>query len=252
MCRKILIVFIFGILANVSVYSKDVSFYYPWNNRISNLNSNLDGIPVPLLSDGVSFRILKIENFHGQNIIDINISSQQTQIEVYYLPIINDYKERKILDLILPMCLPFKFQDTESTRYFLVKFKGKKAGNETVKVDLKTNKKEYSIYKDVLVSRTVYKNTRHLNVWAYFDYNFLVKDMKLEVVKDLSAHNADVLVIPPGYIPAIGNIERERIIKLGQYLKGTEGEFNYYALYMGYTQSSSSVMTKRWKEGVPL
>lgn len=210
--------------------AQNSNWYYPWKNNISNLESSSDTPIIPLLIDGYNYRILKIENFSGNVIHDFDYSCDIATVEIFQLPLMENHSGEDILDLILPID-NLALKDNNVDKYFLVRFKGLKTGDERISFSIHTNKKTYRFSNKLKVARSKYLPPVSLNVFAYFDYNFLVKDLKSQVISDLVAHNVDVLVIPPSVIPDLssGNTDTSA---LSNYLKKTEHKFRYYILYL--------------------
>src|SRR5690606_33144968 len=89
----------------------------------------------------------------------------------------------------------------------------------------------------------------NLNVWAYFDYDFLTKGIKQQVIDDLLCHKNNLLVIPPFHLPKVGkNIKEDGIKRLDNYLEGTLDKFAYYVLYLGYDEKDQYVMSEEWRK----
>ncbi len=212
--------------------AQNSSWYFPWKNNISNLESASDTEDIPLLIDGYNYRILKIRNFSGNVIQDFEYTCDIATVEIFQLPSMKDHSGKDILDLILPVD-NYALKDNDVDKHFLIKFKGLKTGNEVISLSIRTNNKTYRFSKKLKVAGLKYQPPVSLNVFAYFDYNFLVKDLKSQVISDLVAHNVDVLVIPPAVIPdlSVANID---VSALSNYLKNTEHKFRYYILYLNF------------------
>ncbi|ATP57958.1 hypothetical protein CPT03_16560 [Pedobacter ginsengisoli] len=230
-----------------SSFAQKSNWYYPWNNRLDNLQKVKLNDVIPVLLSGSNYRLLAVNNLKGKRVEGINVLSKFASVKIYYLPLMTDYKNRNILDRMVPV-EGSELQPYNKTQYFLVRFYGVKYGNETLKITINTDEDSCILTKEIKVSDIKFQNPLSLNVWAYFDYNFLTKGNKSKIVDDLISHNSNVLVIPPGLFPAVGNISEAGLSKLRGYLKGTNNRFKYYLLYLGYNQNTKSVLTSSWKD----
>ena len=106
-----------------------------------------------------------------------------------------NHENKNILDLIVPLSQNQKFNDTNKEKYFLLKFKTRKAGQENITITLSSEKKSYTYSKQIKTGNYTYKAPLSLNVFAYFDYNFLLKGLKTQVIQDLVNHDNNVLVL---------------------------------------------------------
>lgn len=224
-----------------SCYAKEDNsvWYYILENKLSKLKKTNLNETIPLFIGAEENRILKIQNFKGSTVKNIIINSKNTTVEVYQLPLIKNFDNKDILDIIYPIKLgkPL-YKDESETKFFLVKFKANVAGNDNVDIKIITEQKSYNFSKKIKIGN--FKNNKKidLNVFAYFDYNFILKNLKNEITEDLINHSNTVLVIPPYVIPVleknIGSTD-----SLVTYLKGTSGRFRYYVLYLNLTNNAT-------------
>lgn len=233
--------------------SQEIEWYYPWNNQINNITKVEQVETVPILLNGSNYRILKITSFKANNVNRITIFSNNSTVECFQLPIIKNYKKNQILDLIVPIKSEIIFEDKNSINFFLLKFKGIKPGNENITITISTDEKKYHIEKKISVSNDSFSPKLDLNVWAYFDYNFLVENIKNQIITDLHQHHVSTLVIPPYALPSTDNLSQDKIQKFRDYLKNTEGKFKYYILYLGgFQNTENNMMSTQWKYNFPM
>lgn len=226
------------------------NWYYAWSNNFNNMEAASDDEIVPAVINGKNYRILKISNFSGSIFKNFTYKSATSTVEIYQLPLMQDHNSKKIFDLVLPIKAGEAFYDSTPDKYFLVIFKGTEAGQENVKLTIASDKKIYNYSKQIKTSSKIYKSPINLNVFAYFDYNFLVKDLKTQVINDLEKHNNNVLVIPPSALPNLsqGNFDNTA---LRNYLKGTENKFKYYILYFNFNDNKIDLNNTSLKKNIP-
>lgn len=252
--KKTVNVFILFLLIHSSIVNaKDIDIFYPWNNVVEKMTLASQNEIIPILQKGTNYRIVKIDNFKGNTINKIIVNSNLTKVDIYLLPIIRDYDNNRMLDLMIPIKLNEEITDNIPYKYFLLKFYGDKSGSETVNILLKTNKAKYNISTKVAVTQQEFISDMSLNVWAYFDYNFLLKGLKNQVISDLYQHKVNSIVIPPYALPNVENITKDKVNELRRYLQGTSNKFQYYLLYLGgFIDKENNMMTPQWKKNFPL
>ncbi|MGV8914034.1 MAG: hypothetical protein ACOH1X_01160 [Kaistella sp.] len=216
--------------------SQTPTWYYAWNNTVNTLEAASDSEIIPALINGSNYRILKINNFAGETFKDFTYQSRNSKIEIFQLPLMQNHSNGNILDLILPLRKNEKLYDTGRDKYFLLKFKSHTPGDEKISLSLSSDKKIYTYNKQIRTGNFNYKSPLNLNVFAYFDYNFLIKDLKTQVIQDLVNHDNNVLVIPPAALPNLTQKVYDTSA-LRNYLKGTENKFEYYILYFNFNEA---------------
>ena len=234
---------------NVSkiVFSQDsINFYYPWNTRIESLEVSDNKEAASVFLDGENYRIIKIEKFQGTEIKYVKINSKNTNVRIYELPILSGKDNKKVLDLINPLYKGSVLLEPGAVKYFLLEFKGVRQGTEKVAIYIATNKKTYLTEQLVAVS-SIKKEHLNLNVWSYFNYSYLVSDLKTDVINDLQRQGVTSLVIPPKALPLFGSVSESSKQILSNYIKGTEGKFQYYILYFQFYKDFSRAMDKTWQ-----
>lgn len=250
--KKVYLLLLLVLFIYSHAVSQEIQWFYPWQNDLRKLIKVEENETLPILKNGSCFRILKISNFQGDRINGIIVFSNNVIIECYQIPVITNYTQYKILDLMLPIENNKKLNDGNRTKYFLLKFKGVQPSSENILIHISTNEKTYKLKKKIAVSKEEFVPKLDLNVWAYFDYNFLMEGVKNQVIDDLCKHHVTVLVIPNYVIPVVGNISQTKIQKLKDYLQGTQGKFKYYILYMGgFYKTENNMMTSQWKRNFP-
>lgn len=247
--KKCALLFCASIFFNCSSTQKS-NWYYAWNNNSNNMETAADNEIIPSLINGQNYRILRIDNFSGSTFKGFSYKSTTSAVEIFQLPLMKDHGNKNIFDLILPVKVGEALYDTNPDKYFLVKFKGLQKGQENISLSISSDKKTYNYSKQVKTSDNIFKSPISLNVFAYFDYNFLVKDLKTQVIQDLVNHNNNVLVIPPAVLPnlAQGNFEN---FALRNYLKGTENKFEYYILYFNFNDNKVDMKNSTIKRNIP-
>lgn len=235
MIKNLRFLLILLLAVGCSTQSKS-QWFYMWENSTDRLEAAPGNEKVPVLINGKTYRIIKIENFQGNTVRNITVSSAPAlKVEVEYLPVISNFKNQQIVDLVMPIQKNAPLYNAGSRdKYFLVSFSGVRNGENTVKIDIESNRKKYSFSTAAMVAAERYTQQAALNVFAYFDYNFILKDMKQQVITDLAAHQNNVLVIPPMGMPDILNPNPDFSV-MSQYLKGATGKFEYYILYHNLT-----------------
>ena len=248
--NKILILSFLIIFFNCSS-NQNTSWYYPWQNTYDRLESAPESEIVPALINGKNYRILRINNLNGKIFKGFNYKSQNSKVEIFQLPLMDDHAKNKIFDLIVPLRLGDSFQETQPDKFFLVTWEGSRSGKETVRFSLQTDRQTYQYSKTIKTANLIYTPSINLNVFAYFDYNFLLKDIKKKVIDDLIKHNTDVLVVPPAVLPNLANSDLN-VDGLRNYLKGTENKFKYYILYFNFNDSTIDLNSKSTKNTLPV
>ncbi len=231
--------------------TKPSNWYYPWSNQINSMEAAADDEVIPALVSGQNYRILKIANFSGSVFNGFSYTSSTSSVELFQLPVMQDHGGKTIVDLIMPVKKGEAFTDRNPDKYFLVKFKGLKSGTEKINLTISSDKKSYSYSKSIKTLPSVYSPPVSLNVFAYFDYNFLVKDLKSKVIDDLVRHNTDVLVIPPAVLPDLSKGKTD-VTGLRSYLKGTENKFKYYILYFNFNDHQIDLRNADLKKNIPV
>ncbi len=216
---------------------KNSIWYYTLDNTLDNLQPSLENEIIPSYIDANNYRILKISNFNQNKIRNILIESKSTDVEIFHLPIIKNHQNKDILDLMIPLSEKYlQDLDVSKVQYFLIKFVSKKKGEDNITITFETDKKRtfFKVSKRIFAVDVRNSSKIDLNVFAYFDYNFLVKNAKETIIDDLQKHNSNVLVIPPRVIPDIMMIDQSSI-KLDKYIEKTNDKFDYYILYLNWT-----------------
>ncbi|MGO3653842.1 MAG: hypothetical protein ACTJFN_05675 [Sphingobacterium sp.] len=248
--RKITLVYLVFFVTIISIrsaYAQQINWFSPWENKISNINSLPSQDIIPILNNGKNYRVLEIKDVSNISIKSIEAFSNKANVSIYYLPVVKDYRKNNILDVILPLDALYK-EKRSAKFYLLFVLEGKNQGTGTVNVSVKTEQKEIKLSTPVIVSKPLNIETINLNVWAYFDSDFITKGVKQQVITDLIEHGNDFLVIPPKAIPKIlGTLTSSDVDKFKEYLKGTENKFKYYSLFLGYT-SDVKIKDVQWKK----
>lgn len=248
--RRFLILLCFTIFFNCAS-TQNSTWYYSWQNNYNKLESSPDNEMVPLLVNGKNYRILRINNLNGKTFKGFNYKSNNSKIEIFQLPLMKDHADHNIFDLILPLRVGDSFQEVQGDKFFLMTFEGKKFGQETVNFSIETDRQTYKYSKIIKTANITYTPTINLNVFAYFDYNFLLKGLKTQVIDDLTKHHNNVLVIPPAVLPDLSN-PNVNVSSLETYLKGTENKFKYYILYFNFNDAKIDVNNTLTKRNVPI
>ncbi|UIR55955.1 hypothetical protein LZQ00_17040 [Sphingobacterium sp. SRCM116780] len=213
-------------------------WFYPWETDPAQLvNDNSEFIPVN--KNGINYRIVRIDKFEGSIIQSIQNSNSQLDVSVSELPLVKNYKGTNIIDPVLPIGSNYQMDKTvpNSSKYFLIRLKGKIEGKQRFSITIKTDKVSYTIDNTAIVSDKTFARNLNLNVWAYFDYNFMLKGASNEM-ENLQALGVDVLLIPPYVLPHVSDVSKPN--SLIKYLKGSEKKFKYYIIYFGGFQAKSN------------
>ena len=227
-------------------FSQEVTWYLPWENRINKLVED-STLEVPIINKYANYRILEISSKDPVTLSNITIESNNSEVKIYYAPIVFDYNGREILDVLKPV--DQVTIGAERNHYFFIKFTGKKPGSETVSVNI--HSKDSVIYstKNIYVSNAVNNFPFSINTWAYFDYDFLTKGIREQVIQDLYDSKNDFLIIPHSYFPKVEkDIDELRIDKLREYIKNTDDKFKYYVLFFDYRSEYTSILSDKWKK----
>ena len=230
--------------------TQNTNWYYAWQNTYNKLESSPDIETIPTLINGKNYRILRINNLNGKIFKGFSYKSNNSKLKIFQLPLMEDHANNKIFDLVLPLRSGDSFQETQQDKFFLITFEGSRSGQETVNFSLETDRQSYKYSKVIKTANQTYSPSINLNVFAYFDYNFLVKGLKTKVIQDLTDHHTDVLVIPPAVLPkpdqSTFNTE-----PLRNYLNGTENKFKYYILYFNFNDSKIDMNSITTKKSIP-
>lgn len=238
-----------------NIYAQTITWYYPWENAIQKLEAARATETIPLPLKGKDFRILKITNNSSKLVTLTGYSavSQGVSIEVYSLPVIRNFNNRPILDLMQPFQGGMISINKGAAAYFLVKYKGLRKGQDNVSVTFKqSNGKSLTTSKKVYVGNALEAPKLNMNVWANFSYP-LIKGLQNQVVNDLVAHHANVLIIPSNVLPSVtaGKIANSTP-KLDNFLKGLAGKFDYYIVYHNYKDFDKDfALSDKWKRNFP-
>jgi len=237
------ILFFFLLLFNQSVAQGNL--YLINENRVSKLILDKNNI-IPIPKNGASYRILQVNLKSNQKLISFFGGSNKNKIELFHLPIIKTISNENALDVILPVTKNYSL--TKGNQYFLLKISGNQSGldNFMLKINLTDNTISKNL--SLAVSNSSFSTTKLMNVWSYFDYNFLVKDLKSSVIKDLKSHKVSSIVIPPYVLPEVNNITNGKLIQLSSYLNGATGFDNYLIYYGGFKNNKNVFLTPKWKQ----
>lgn len=240
------LVFLFLILFSINSFGQKIEWYLPWENRLSHLIKDDPSVAVPIILGQNNYRILKLSLDKGVSLEQLNVESDNSDVDIYYAPVISDYDNRQIIDVLLPMNT--NDLNNSSTYYFFVDFKGIKPGLEKVAINIKTNKSTDRAIKDIYISSKTDPYLFSINTWAYLDYDFLVNGLKDQQVQDMHDSRNDYLLIAHAHFPKVEqDIDKERVEKLKSYLKGTEDKFQHYVLFFDYRPEYTSILSEKWK-----
>lgn len=237
----LLIVFAF----HLSPLKAQNDLFYINENQVSNLIKD-NNISIITARNGISYRILRINLESSQNFVDISYTSKKSIIDFFHLPIVKTISNNYALDVIIPMKKDYYLK--KGLNYFLIKINGKEPGSESINVNLKLSKQVISKKLNLVISKDGFSKSSLMNVWSYFDYNFLVRGVKSQVLRDLRSHNVKSIVIPPYVLPDVNNLKNEKIVQLNEYVKGANG-FKYYLIYFGgFKNNKNEFLSKKWRE----
>lgn len=234
-------------------FSQTMEVYYPWDNDLRKLSQAEFSEEIPLLLNGSNYRIVKIKDFKGRRINKFAFKANNTKIEAFELPIIKNYQNNNILDLMIPLSSNMQLEGNQNDRYFLFKFIGTKPGRDVANLTITSDQSTYSVSLKTKTATLKSGQTMNLNVWSYFNYNYLVDNAKRQVIDDLVSHKVTALVIPPYVLPTVYNLSQEKLNQLRSYVQGTENKFQYYMLYFGgFHDRENDFMSAQWKKKFPI
>lgn len=243
----ILSCFLVFVILSSDLLSQSVKWYNPWNNNINNLETD-KLINIPILLHGANYRIIEIKDIN-KNIKSITARANKAEIKIFELPEIQDYKGNRILDVMLPL----RFNKPSNSNFFLLKITGNEPGSDLLRVKIETDNQSFEINKGLLISKIPSKKNLNLNNWAYFDYSYLSKGLKRDMIKDILEHGNNTLVIPPYYFPQITEPRSvSRVNHLKKYIQYTENKFDFYILFLRYSETDTFVMGPDWKKNLPI
>lgn len=224
--------------------AQSLTWYFPWENTIDLLKEDRLRI-IPLNLKGSSFRILRVKNI-GKFSVESSSSTQNgIRLELFNIPINSD----KSMDVIQPIN---KNQYFKNDAFFLVKLHGNSSGSFSVDLTIRTGNNLKSFNRIVNVSKEVFNLNLNTNVWAYLDYNFLVKGLSKPIINDLLAHKINMMIIPGYALPPINITNNTDLIALDSYLYKLGPNFKYYILYLsGYQDKPTTILSNEWKKNFP-
>ena len=249
MMKQFILILLFIMLHLQQSFSQSFEVYCPWKNDLSKLVKTNKNDVMPLLKNGSNYRIIKIRDFQGNRINKVVFQSTTTKIQLFQLPQIKNYQNEDILDLMVPIKSNTLLEGRGKDKYFLIKFSGIKPGTEVNQVRIISNLASYSIQ---IMSKTAFianNANMDLNVWSYFNNNYLVDSVKAQVINDLVSHSVTALVIHPNAMPPSNNVSQNKIQALKAYLQGASNKFKYYLLTgtAGY-----DIMSPQWQKYFPV
>lgn len=252
----IALILILSFLGKNHVHAQAVSWYYPWDNAIQKLEAAKTSEIVAIPLNGKAYRILKVSNNTSKQLVlgNYSIEGNSASVKLDVLPVIQNFNNSAILDLIQPFSnRPISLNKGEAV-YFLVQFTGIRKGENLISIVLKQlNGQAVTLKKKVYVGHALNAAKLNLNVWAYFN-NPLIKGLRNQVVSDLVSHKANVLIIPPNVLPAITTAKvADNAPELEQFIKGLSGKFDYYIVYRNYKNYKDDfAMSDKWKRNFPV
>ena len=151
-------------------------------------------------------------------------------IELFEIPFVPSVENTKVPDPLISFKRSVSIP-AGSTRMFLFRVVGKKAGSGIMEISVNCQGKQTSLDIRATVFGTDLLSDKPLNanVWAYFTRP-IIQDRKAEADADLVEHHINTIVIPPAVLPTF---QTNDYTKFGNYLSNIKNVKNIL-LFMNY------------------